>query len=226
MKGENQGEIKVFISSRNSKCGECHADLGKKAWIVLNGDDGAICLSCADLDHLVFLPAGDAALTRRSRKYSHLCAVVLKWSSSRNRYERQGLLIEEPALDRAEAECLEDHDRRESQRVRAAEKREVQDKKYVEAFRTKILEMFPQCPKSRSQRIAEHACLKYSGRVGRTAAAKDLDPKAVELAVVAHIRHTETGYDPLLAGGMDRHEARREIRGEVEAVLQKWRGIQ
>ena len=46
--------------------------------------------------------------------------------------------------------------------------------------------------------IAEHACLKYSDRIGRTASAKSLAEEAVDLAVIAHIRHTETQYDQLL----------------------------
>ena len=83
-------ELKVFISGRESKCDECGENLGRGAWIVLQGDDkGAACLSCADLDPLVFLASGDAALTRRSRKYSKLAAIVLKWSRARKRYERQ-----------------------------------------------------------------------------------------------------------------------------------------
>ena len=57
----------------------------------------------ADLDHLVFLPSGDAAVTRRARKLSTRAAVVLKWSRARSRYERQGLLVEEDALQEAEA---------------------------------------------------------------------------------------------------------------------------
>ena len=48
--------------------------------IFLAGNQGALCLTCADLDHLAFLPPGDAALTRRARKYSTLAAVVLKWA--------------------------------------------------------------------------------------------------------------------------------------------------
>jgi hypothetical protein len=28
--------------------------------------DRPLCLSCADLDHLIYLPRGDAALTRRA----------------------------------------------------------------------------------------------------------------------------------------------------------------
>jgi hypothetical protein len=97
-------EIKVFISNRDSTCGECGEDLGRKAWITLVRDKGALCLSCADLDHLIFLASGDAALTRRACKHSLLSAVVLKWSRARKRYERQGLLVEEAALELAEDE--------------------------------------------------------------------------------------------------------------------------
>jgi hypothetical protein len=65
-------ELKVFISSRESPCDECGQALGRSAWVCLLGERGALCLSCADLDRLVFLPAGDVALTRRARKHSTL----------------------------------------------------------------------------------------------------------------------------------------------------------
>ena len=110
-KKENK-EIEVFISLQDSTCSECGENLGRKAWITLDKEKGALCLSCADMDHLVFLPSGDAALTRRSRKYSTLSAVVLKWSRARKRYERQGLLVEEKGLDLAEKECLSDSEYR------------------------------------------------------------------------------------------------------------------
>ena len=115
--------LKVFISSRESKCDECKEDLGSKAWITLTEEKGALCLSCADLDHLVFLPSGDAALTRRARKHSTLSAVVLKWSKARKRYERQGLLAEESSLREAETECLADKDARAQRRIREADRR-------------------------------------------------------------------------------------------------------
>jgi hypothetical protein len=50
---------------------------------------------------------GDAALTRRAGKHSKLSAVVLKWSRARKRYERQGLLVEETVLQRAEDEIAD-----------------------------------------------------------------------------------------------------------------------
>ena len=95
-------DLKVFISTRESTCDECGEDLGRKAWIMLVKEKGALCLSCADLDHLIFLPSGYAALTRRARKHSMLSAIVLKWSGARKRYERQGLLVESKALGKAE----------------------------------------------------------------------------------------------------------------------------
>jgi hypothetical protein len=101
-------DIVVFISTQNSTCEECGQELGRRAWIRLDRKKRALCLSCADLDHLVFLPSGDAALTRRSRKYSRLSAVVVKWSRARKRYERQGLLVENEALEHAEKECAAD----------------------------------------------------------------------------------------------------------------------
>src|SRR5438309_817356 len=116
-------ELKAFISSRESTCEECGENLGSKAWITLIRDKGALCLACADLDHLSFLPSGDAALTRRARKHSNLAAVVLKWSRARQRYERQGLLVADAALDRAEEECPADSEARSRRNERAAVRR-------------------------------------------------------------------------------------------------------
>ena len=182
-------DLTVFITTRDATCDECGEDLGRHAWITLKEDKGALCLSCADLDHLVYLPAGSAALTRRSRKYSTLVAVVLRWSRARKRYERQGLLVEEKALEQAEQEYLADEDVRARRRERAAMRREELDREYVERFAARVRELYPHCPAGRETTIAEHACLKYSGRVGRSAAAKQFDEEAVRLAVIAHVRH-------------------------------------
>lgn len=217
-------DLKVFITSRESRCDECMEDLGSKAWIVLTEAKKALCLSCADLDHLVFLSTGDAALTRRARKHSTLSAVVLKWSKARRRYERQGLLIEEAALKQAEIECLTDADARAQRRLREAERRAEQDRRYMERFTERIRQCYPKCPLKTVRSIAEHACAKYSGRVGRSAAAKALDEHAVHLAVIAHVRHVETPYDTLLMSGWERVEARLQVQDTVQAVLAQWQG--
>ena len=217
-------DLKVFISSRESVCDECGEELGRHAWIVLAGERGALCLPCADLDHLVFLPSGDAALTRRARARSVLSAVVLKWSRARKRYERQGLLVEEAALAAAETECLVDGDARARRREREDARRAMLDRDVHEPeFAARIRELFPGCPRGIERTVAEHACERYSGRVGRSAAAKSFDEVAVGLAVVAHVRHAETDYDRLLAGGADRLEARSTVAARIEAVLDRWR---
>jgi len=196
--------------------------LGNGAWIALGGDRGALCLFCADLNHLVFLRSGDTALTRRARRHATLSAIVLKWNRTRKRYERQGVLVEEAGLARAEAECLADGDARRLRAAREAERRAELDQAYVTDFAQLARALFPNCPTGRERTIAEHACLKYSRRVGRSAAAKSFDEEAVRLAVVAHVRHLETPYDDLLATGRDRHEARREVEDQVRFVLARW----
>jgi hypothetical protein len=215
-------ELKVFISHRDSTCDECHEDLGRKAWITLVRDKGALCLSCGDLDQLVFLASGDAALTRRARKHSRLSAVVLKWSRARRRYERQGLMVEESALDQAEEECLADFEVRQLRKEREAVRRAGLDSQFVQQFANKIRELFPLSPAGSEQRIAEHACLKYSGRIGRSDLGRRLDEEAVRLAVVAHIRHRETNYDELLGRGWDRSDARSAVAERIDEVLSRW----
>ena len=217
-------DLKVFISSREGTCGECGAQLTRSAWISLDKVKGAICLPCADLDHLEFLPTGDAALTRRAKQASALWAVVLKWSRSRRRYERQGLLVEQNALETAETACIADAPARAARAHARAEAAQVADRQYVEQFAEEVRRRYPACPAGRERPIAEHACRKYSDRIGRTAAAKSFDGMAIDLAVLAHIRHTETEYDRLLTQGTDRHEARSRVAGPVEAIVRRWLG--
>ena len=215
-------DLKVFITIHETTCNECKSDLGRHAWVLLAEERGAICLTCADLDHLLFLPPGDAALTRRAHKHSTLSAVVLEWSRARKRYERQGLLVEAQALELAEKECLADSDARQRRQERDAMRRAELDAGYVAQFARRVRELYPGCPQGRENEIAEHACLKYSGRVGRSAAAKDLEPEAIRLAVIAHIRHAETRYDRLLADGYDRQDGRALVAGDIDQVLKRW----
>jgi len=217
-----QAELKVFISNRESVCGECNENLGTQAWIFLTREKGALCLSCADLDHLEFLPSGNMALTLRAKKYSSLYAVVLRWSGARKHYERQGLLVQKEALEKAEAECLNDEEKRRQRRLREAQAREHVDQDYITRFAERIRELYPKCPAGREILIAEHACRKYSGRVGRTAAAKGLDETMIRLAVIAHIRHTETNYDELLSKGLERFEAREAVDNKISEVFYSW----
>jgi hypothetical protein len=70
--------------------------------LLIMQETGPVCLRCVGMDHLVFLPAGNAGLTRRAHRTSQLSAVVVRFNRSRKRYERQGLLVESTALAHAE----------------------------------------------------------------------------------------------------------------------------
>ena len=80
----------------------------------------------------------------------------------------------------------------------------------------------PGCPAERAESIARHTSLRGSGRVGRSAAGRSLDEKAVTLAVVASIRHEDTLYDSLLMSGVPRAEARDQVRPEIDRALDAW----
>jgi hypothetical protein len=217
----SEREIVVFSVVRETQCSECGTDLLKGSLLRLEGEK-ALCTGCADLDRLEFLPAGDAAVTRRASKYSTLRAVVVRWSRTRKRYERQGILVEPDAIRRAEEESLADAELRALRQARAAERRKLEDREFITSFAMAVREHYAGCPAKEATQIAEHACRKYSGRVGRTAAAKELSPEAIRLAVIAHIRHVHTNYDELLAQCADRDSARERIRGNVSAILDDW----
>ena len=45
----------------------------------------------------------------------------------------------------------------------------------------------------------------------------------IDLAVEAHIRHTETKYDDLFGKGKVKKEIRQDVKGAVLRVMDKWR---
>jgi hypothetical protein len=216
---ERPAGLVVIEPVRDWACAECTGTGG----LLRMDDAGPLCLACADLDHLVFLPAGDAALTRRAAKASSLSAVVVRWSRTRKRYERQGVLVEEQALALAEQQCLSDEDARMRRRERDRERRASQDERFQSGLADEIKRLFPGCPPDRAAAIARHTGLRGSGRVGRSAAARVLDTDAITLAVIASIRHQDTGYDTLLMRGMGRTEARDRIRDQIDQILAAWR---
>ncbi len=214
-------DIVVFMVRRDTKCAECGCELFDGNLLRMENNRPP-CMDCADLGHLEFLASGNTALTRRATKHSPLRAVVVRWARARKRYERQGILATPEAIAKAEEECLADEDRRARQRERAAERREVEDSEYQSAITAKLKELFPGCPPESAERIAAWTCRKHSGRVGRSAAAKEFDPAALRLAVIAHIRHEHTNYDELLMKSGDRQGARAGVRGKIDAVLERW----
>ncbi|WP_338676041.1 DUF2293 domain-containing protein [Streptomyces sp. SCSIO 30461] len=206
---------------KQRRCADCRRGPLERMILEFNSPS---CLDCADLGHLVFLPRGNAALTRRAREASGLWAVVVRHNRQRTRYERQGLLVEEVALARAEAACLADAEARARRRERDASRRAARDVRFTATLTAEILRLFPYCPLDRAADVAAHTSERGSGRVGRTAAGRALDEGAVTAAVRASVRHLDTPYDTLLMRGIPRHEARRRVAEAIEATLARWRG--
>lgn len=218
---ERQGrppDIVVISPLNDWSCREC---AGTGDLLLMEGA-GPLCLPCADLDELVFLPSGDAALTRRARKASPLSAVVVRFSRARKRYERQGALVDELALELAETQCLADAEARDRRRRREQDRRAAEDEGFQAEFAREVIRLFPGCPAERAQRIARHAGARGSGRVGRSAAGRALAPEAIRLAVAASVRHADTRYDELLMSGINRTDARNRVRADVDKILAAW----
>src|SRR5439155_5999314 len=113
--GELSGSKRERLAERASRAPElvvvqplnrewiCHR-CGGTGDLLLMEDPGPACLRCVGLDDLEYLAAGDALLTRRAKATSARYAVVVRFSRSRRRYERQGLLVEPQAVAEARRE--------------------------------------------------------------------------------------------------------------------------
>jgi hypothetical protein len=113
------------------------------------------------------------------------------------------------------AQSMEDYGSRQALHGRPSTDKETKD--YIHGA---VREMFPKIPEADLSSIVNHAFQKGTNRVGN---AKELPlARRVQLAVVAHIRHTYTDYDKLLkTGGW--MEARSKVEHVSLAKLKEWR---
>jgi hypothetical protein len=103
-KASRPPELVVVLPLNDAwKCHRC----GGTGDLLMMENPGPACLRCVGLDDLEFLSAGDALLTRRAKAMSARFAVVVRFSKSRRRYERQGLLLEPQAIRQARSELGE-----------------------------------------------------------------------------------------------------------------------
>ena len=219
--GDRPQDIIVLAAVHDTTCKKCRIKIAQGGF--LRKSKKRLCLACGGLDHLVFLPRGDTALTRRALKHSAQHAVVIRITRNGRRKERQGVLVGAAARTQAERECLADAGVRERARARAAERRAVADARYLVQFAERLGELFPGCPAPEREIIVAHACEKHSRRIGRSAAARRLDPVAVATAVRAHIRHRHTPYDQLRKEGSARAKARAAVSKAVDRLAKHWR---
>lgn len=98
-------DLVVFRIVQNSQCSQCKKELHKGSFLFMEAGQ-PLCLHCADLSELEYLPRGNAKLTRRVAKDSSKSAVVVEFSRSRKRYERQGILVEKESLKRVHQELM------------------------------------------------------------------------------------------------------------------------
>lgn len=215
----------IYITKKQKlQCNTCKKAIGVGELFVAQSEDvRGICFSCSPFTRYSLLPPGNVALTRRSKKHSALCGVVLVWNQRRRRYERKGQYVEAEAIQKAQQECDADKEKREQKNKKAALAREVDDAAYVHAFGLAIRAYFPRCPHKREFAIAAHACEKHSGRVGRTANAKQFDPQMIERAVEAHIRHVETDYDTQFGKGKGKREIRADLSYSIKSIMRSWK---
>ena len=102
----NQPPELVVIQPLNKEW-KCHRCSKQRGALIIMEKPGPVCMPCAGLGDLEFLPSGDALLTRRTKAKSARHAVVVRFSRARGRYERQGLLVEPQALAAAEREVAD-----------------------------------------------------------------------------------------------------------------------
>jgi hypothetical protein len=215
----------IYLTKKEKlKCIKCNSPISLgQAFVAETEKSRGTCFACSPFVGYPLLPPGNAALTRRSKKHSTLCGVLLTWNQRRKRFERKGQYVEALAIEKAKIECAADQKVRDSKNEKAAVVRVEQDKVYIENFALAIRKLYPSCPVKREFDIATHACEKHSGRVGRTANAKNFEKHMIDLAVEAHIRHLETNYDDQFGKGKGKKQIRSDIKFDVSRIMMKWR---
>lgn len=193
------------------ECGTCEQSRD----FLLNDKLDGVCLECTGLGHLVFLPSGDSALTRHTRKASRTSAEVFRLVRRRYpgvRDERQGILTELWAVERAAQQCLAEPAKPDGRgTVDAALRRSID-----ESIRT----TFPGCPSARAHAIAYHAAVRGRRPSARQEAAH---PKSVHLAVAESARRIDTDYEEQVLRGVHPNRAEQQVQGLVDDILDTWR---
>ena len=214
--------MRVYVSTRPTVCGDCAQPIAARAWILLSQEKGTLCLSCADLAHLLYVPRMDVPLSTVIEKHSRLMVDLYQWNRYRKRHEPKGYLVDLPALLNAEEECLPDAEISVRRVQREAEWRRRFDRKFVERFAQAVRTFFPGCPDGEEHQIAAGACLQFGGTTGRRKPRSRPDELSVRMAVISYVRLRLTSYQELLASGYERWQARDAVDYTVNEVLSRW----
>jgi len=100
----------IFLTKKEKlNCKACGKSIsvGQKFVAESEASKGT-CFKCSPFVNYTLLPPGDAALTRRSKKYSELCGVLFVWNQRRRRFERKGQYVQAIAIQKARIDCDSD----------------------------------------------------------------------------------------------------------------------
>ena len=122
-----------------------------------------------------------------------------------------------PEVRQAEAES---ESRREAAREKAGLTRATRHERELARLAARLGLLYPAMPENERTDVVERAFEVGSDRVGRTT--KLDEDRKLELAVIAHVRHTHTEYDERLASGEDREYIRQDIHRDVVCVIERW----
>ncbi|KAJ5458720.1 hypothetical protein N7475_010108 [Penicillium sp. IBT 31633x] len=168
-------------------------------------------------DGYVLVPKGDVYITRHCRSKTKELEQIVYVVYNRTGKRTLGIRVPEEI----HKEVLKSAAATKESRANAVQ---VRDAKDLSKSRELLKSEFPLMPKETLKTVLEHAFLKGSGRVGRTAMISD--ERKTLLAVEAHIRHVHTPYEKLLEDGVSRKEAREQVWATIQAVESAWQGCE
>ncbi|KAK4868434.1 hypothetical protein LT330_007156 [Penicillium expansum] len=165
----------------------------------------------------VLVPKGDVYITRHCRSKTKESERIVYVVYNRTGKRTLGIRVPKEIY----TEVLESAAETKESRANAVQVRDARD---LSKSRELLKNEFPLMPKESLKIVLEHAFLKGSGRVGRTAMISD--EKKTLLAVEAHIRHVHTPYEKLLEEGVSRKDAREQVWSTIQAVERAWQGCE
>ncbi|KAE8355953.1 hypothetical protein BDV28DRAFT_127917 [Aspergillus coremiiformis] len=163
----------------------------------------------------VFVPKGDVYVTRNCRTTTKKSERIVYTVYDKTGKRTLGIRIPSDVY----AAVLESAAATAETRANAIK---LRDEKDLAHSRQILCTKFPLMPVESLEAILNHAFLKGSGRVGRTATITD--ERKADLAVEAHIRHTHTPYESMLHAGTGREEARKAVWSLIQAIKTAWEG--
>ncbi|KAI9657287.1 MAG: hypothetical protein M1829_006932 [Trizodia sp. TS-e1964] len=165
-----------------------------------------------------FVPKGDIYVIKNCRKLSQEAGLSVYVVLDRTRTKTVGLHVAQHIHRKVLQGAHETAEKREYQVA-------LKDSREINNARNTLKERFPFIPISSAETILRHGFLKGSGRVGRS---KKLPLwKKIDLATIAHVRHTFTKYDEILRNNKNekdpRTKARQQVRETIFSIIRKWR---